>query len=83
MQQDGTNRTSGAKRIRGLDFTVGELSETERDLIRAIEGLDAEKELIIRLSRIISRKFAYARNVVQAQDWLESKGFLEITGRDE
>lgn len=66
------------KQIKDIGFSIGELSETESDLIRAIEDLGAERELTIRLARIIRNKFDFCRSVVRAQHMLEQNNFIEV-----
>lgn len=70
--------TSRKKSSRRIDFSLEELSEVERELIRAVEELDAGKELTIRLARIISSKMQLCRQYVKAQQLLERWGDIEL-----
>jgi hypothetical protein len=66
------------RRIRDIGYTIDELNETEQDLIRGLEELGGDKDVTIRIARIIANKFNFARNIVRGQQWLERNGHIIV-----
>jgi hypothetical protein len=64
--------------IRGVDFTIGELNQTERELVEAIEKRCDDPRIILRLTRILSNKFSYCRSVVSGQNYLERNNLITV-----
>ena len=66
------------KVIKDVGYTIGELNTTERELVEAIEELECDKSLKLRLTRIVGNKFNFARSVVSGQNWLERNGHIIV-----
>ena len=66
------------KAIRDLGFTIHEVSELEKELIKNIESSGLDDDNTKRLCRIVSNKLGFVRSAIHGQNWLETNGFAEI-----
>ena len=71
------------KKIKDIGFTIEELRETELELKEAIHeaaeelGIQETKEYN-RVRRIVNNKFEFAKDIVQAQNYLSENIFIEV-----
>lgn len=71
------------KKIKDIGFTIEELRETELELKEAIHevaeelGIQETKEYN-RVRRIVNNKFEFAKDMVQAQNYLSENNFIEV-----
>lgn len=71
-------RTVAPRVVKDIGYTISELNTTEQELIENIERLNCDHKTMLRLVRIISNKFHYARSIVNGQEWLERNHFITV-----